>query len=817
MASASASAAAPLKILSIGEIQTLTPTDLTTYSTQLISTIKLAKETPGYIYSILTEKEKAQLSPSELYTYYINLSTLNQTEQTTIAYMAAYSALLNYRLQASQSTITGISNTSYQSNLLYTSYDTQIKEQQAIYSTAMLSSMALQDIINTTSQEIILKTAGVSALKEKVTSLKNTILMQQKASAATNPLYAEKLNAYQAAAALTKSLNKQLLDASAALVSAQSISSSTYLSQQSATKRLADISGTITPTTIASLRKRVTDLSAQLVSTIAADTVLKANSTIAANNVAYALINSTYYGTLTMQKGAETEYNKAADSYSAAQTAVSQTGGDPKSVTNLSELTYILNAATEAKSALEQTTKELGQQLMAAAAELLKSNLAANSNVITTCISSITGYSTISAKAKAAAAAAYAEASNATADLSNNLALASKQRSIYATAILKAARIAIDASSAAILLSSKQAEVTRAQSSVTGLETTIEKSAVAQQSYSKIATYYTAKAEAATRAKTAVDQQYNASILDVGTTAKRAGDAATKSTEAAATLQTAYYTLAGLNAHMAETNANTAIATETRIRGQYGIKEAALRQERLSRAKAYSSILISNPAKADANTVNRMTPYISSCEALTAARSTILLNLQSTFRLTQQLTPYSVSGDSIKGQIAMRTDSMKSMQAYKALLDTSGAAIQRQLATAILRYSDASGALFAKKANAGTDISGLDIVQTAYETARSRRMNLQSQHDAMVVQIDAYTNQIAATQASIDALNTSLQGITQFSQPLRVSISSMATTVSTLQAQVTTLQTGIDYGVTMELPQASKDSISTTIGQASAP
>jgi hypothetical protein len=268
---------------------------------------------------------------------------------------------------------------------------------------------------------------------------------------------------------------------------------------------------------------------------------------------------------------------------------------------------------------------------------------------------------------------------------------------------------------------------------------------------------------------------------------------------------------------MAETTANTAIATETRIRGHYGIKEAALRQERLSRAKAYSSILISNPATADANVVNRMTPYISSCEALTAARSTIMLNLQSTFTLTKQLTPYSISGDSIMGQIAIRTDSMNSMQAYKALLDASGAAIQRQLATALQTYSDASGALFAKKANPGTDVSGLDVVQTAYETARSRRMKLQNQRDAMAVQINAYATQIAATQASIDALNTSLQGVTQFSQPLRVSISSMATTVSTLQVQVGTLQKNIDDGITMELSQASKDAVSTTIGQATAP
>jgi hypothetical protein len=798
-----------IEILPMSLVQALSPADIATYSTQLASTIEAAKKTPGYSFSLLTDVQKDLLSPSEYYSYMMNLSTLNQQEQKNLAYISAYSALSAFYVQASQSTITGISSSTYGDTLLQSSYAAQIEEQQSRYNSTMSTVTGLQAVVDAADRDLLTTNATLSNLQRTVSENSDALLQEQLATASTNPAYAAKLSAYQTALANAQVTRTQLQDASAALNTAAALSTSRYAEYQAATTALQDISGSLAAAAAAipALRQSALELSGQLVSTIAATTVLDAASTIAATNRAYAIQNSTYGGNVLLEANAVTAYGNAVAQYN---TAAAQGSATPASKAALDLATQNVEKARKIKDDFAASNALLKARLAEAATSMISSNLSTNSTVIKAFTASIIQYSTDASNAYSTARVALKQRDAFNLEATTKRNIATTNISAYSTTLLAARELRIDASGAALVASMKKADVTAAQSTVTGLNNTIAVSDLASAAFSRMAASHAAKAATAETLLKSISTQYEASKVTASAAAATAVQAQISLTQSTTPMQAGYYTLAGLNTVLAETNAATAVATEKRLRGEYGMKEAAFREERLARGR-------------DIVAIGRIIPYISSCEALNTARSSILIALQSSLGLTTSLTPYSISGDRVKGEMRVLGDSLTSLQSYIGTLDASNTVINTTLQAAMQRYSDTSGAMMtaqaayiAAAASGVYNESAINAATVAFQSARSAYFAAVSMRDALAVEINAQKTAAAATQASIDALNTQLQGITQFSEPIQSSIQALQVQFEPLRTQVSSLQSTIDGGVVAELSVAAREKITAAIGVASA-
>jgi hypothetical protein len=543
------------------------------------------------------------------------------------------------------------------------------------------------------------------------------------------------------------------------------------------------------------------------VSTIAASTVLDAASTIAATNRAYAIQNSTYCGNVLLEASAVTAYGNAVSLYNAAVAQGSATGAT-KAALDLA--TQNVETTRQAKDALAKSNTILEASLKEAASTMISSNLSTNSTVIKAFTTSILQYSTDASNAYSTARVALANRNAFELAATRSMETASTARSIYSTTITAAKQLAFDASGAALIASMKKADVAVAQSTVAGLNSTIAVSDLAYAAFSTMAASHAAKATAAESLLKSISSQYEASKVTASAAAAAAVQAQISMTQSTTTLQAGYYTLAGLTTVLAETDAATAVATETRLRGEYGIKEAALREERLMRGR-------------DMAAIGRITPYISACESLNSARSSILVGLQSTLGLTTRLTPYSISGDRIHGQLRVLGDTLISLQSYIGALDASNAVVNATLQAATQTYSDASGAMMTAQAayiaGAATGVyneSAINAATVAFQSARSAYFTALSLRNALATELESQKIAAAATQASITALTTQLQGITQFSQPIQSSIQALQVQFEPLRVQASTLQSTIDGGIVAELSVAAREKITAAISVASA-
>jgi chromosome segregation ATPase len=186
---------ATIEPLTTLQITSMDPETLATYSAQLSAAISTAMDTSGYTYETLSSTELDLLSPSELYTYSINFSSLRGTELYNKSLIDTAANIATYQAQLTESTIQGISTINYSISLEQAAADAFNSTSRALYSSA-ISTVAGLDI------EISQNTAEIAAYDSQISFHQSTIKD-------SNNIVIEELSAISSMAVISRAIAKR--------------------------------------------------------------------------------------------------------------------------------------------------------------------------------------------------------------------------------------------------------------------------------------------------------------------------------------------------------------------------------------------------------------------------------------------------------------------------------------------------------------------------------------------------------------------------------------------------------------------------------
>jgi hypothetical protein len=169
---------ATIQPLTTIQIKSMDLPALEAYTAQLSAAISTAMDTSGYTYETLTPTELDLLSPSELYTYSINLSTLRATELYNKSLLDTVANIAVYQTEVSQSTLQGISSISNNITIIDAAEDIYISTSQALYNASM-STIAGLDIELTQNSEKVKAYDSIIADNERTIAASNQIIKEE--------------------------------------------------------------------------------------------------------------------------------------------------------------------------------------------------------------------------------------------------------------------------------------------------------------------------------------------------------------------------------------------------------------------------------------------------------------------------------------------------------------------------------------------------------------------------------------------------------------------------------------------------------------